>query len=142
MKITHIGDGKVFLLAGGGKIYADIAARFARSERAVVEIVNSPYSPEIVGNLISSNHLAALEFDNFLFGVEGYSRVCEAQLIRKRHASYLVKSGRAELGGKREFNVVLPFSLDTNEYRKLLAEMEAAYNAVLSGACLRRICAI
>ena len=37
------GNGKVVLLAGGGKIYTDIAARFVRSERDLEEIVASPY---------------------------------------------------------------------------------------------------
>ena len=49
-----------------------------------------------------------MEFDFFLFGVEGYSRVTEVQLVRKRLASYLIKSGRAELGGKRSYSVVYP----------------------------------
>lgn len=108
MKTTYVGNGQVHLIAGGGKIYTDIAARFCRSERPVTEIINSPYSPEIVKNILGSNHLAALEFDYFIFGVEGYSRVCETQLVRKRMASYLIKSGRAELNGKREFSVVYP----------------------------------
>lgn len=102
------GEGKVLLLAGGGKIYADIAARFVASERCLEDIVASPYSREIVQNLLRSGHRAALEFDYFLFGVAGYSRVTETQLVRKRIASYLIKSGRAELHGKRRFSVVYP----------------------------------
>lgn len=102
------GKGKVLLLAGGGKIYTDIAARFVRSERDLDEIVASPYSRQIVRNILSSGHRAALEFDFFIFAVEGYSRVTETQLVRKRLASYLIKSGRAELGGKRCFSVVYP----------------------------------
>ena len=102
------GNGKVLLLAGGGKIYTDIAARFVRSERELEEIVASPYSRQIVRNILSSGHRAALEFDFFIFAVEGYSRVTETQLVRKRLASYLIKSGRAELGGKRRFSVVYP----------------------------------
>ena len=102
------GEGKVLLLAGGGKIYTDIAARFVRSERDLEEIAASPYSREIVRNILSSGHRAALEFDYFLFAVEGYSRVTETQLVRKRLASYLIKSGRAELSGKRAFSVVYP----------------------------------
>ena len=35
----------------------------------------------------------------------------ETQLVRKRLASYLIKSGRAELGGKRRFSVVYPASV-------------------------------
>lgn len=104
----YTGNGKVLLLAGGGKIYTDIAARFVRSERELEEIVASPYSAEIVRNILASGHKAALEFDFFIFAIEGYSRVTETQLVRKRHASYLIKSGRAELGGKRKYSVVLP----------------------------------
>ena len=102
------GEGKVLLLAGGGKIYTDVAARFVRSERSLEDIAASPYSREIVRNILSSGHRAALEFDFFLFAVEGYSRVTETQLVRKRLASYLIKSGRAELNGKRAFSVVYP----------------------------------
>ena len=108
LRVTHVGNGVVYLIAGGGKIYTDIAARFCRSERTVKEIIDSPYSPEIVRNILSSSHKAALEFDYFLFGVEGYSRITETQLVRKRMASYLIKSGRADLGDKRLFSVVLP----------------------------------
>ncbi len=111
VKQSFVGKGKVYLIAGGGKIYTDIAARFVRSERPVAEIIESPYSPELVHNILDAGHKAALEFDYFLFGVEGYSRVCETQLVRKRHASYLIKSGRAELNGKRQYSVVLPESI-------------------------------
>ena len=116
----YTGNGKVVLLAGGGKIYTDIAARFVRSERSLEEIAASPYSRQIVRNILESGHRAALEFDFFLFGVEGYSRVTETQLVRKRLASYLIKSGRAELGGKRRFSVVYPASV-----RDFGAELEA-----------------
>ena len=105
------GNGKVVLLAGGGKFNTDIAARFVRSERDLEEIVASPYSRQIVQNILDSGHRAALEFDFFLFGVEGYSRVTETQLVRKRLASYLIKSGRAELNGKRTYSVVYPRSV-------------------------------
>ena len=104
----YTGEGKVVLIAGGGKIYTDIAARFVQSERGLEEIVASPYSRHIVQNILDSGHRAALEFDFFLFGIEGYSRVTETQLVRKRLASYLIKSGRAELGGKRSYSVVYP----------------------------------
>lgn len=105
---NYTGNGKVLLLAGGGRIYTDLAARFVRSERQLEDIAASPYSRQIVRNILSSGHRAALEFDFFLFGVEGYSRVTETQLVRKRLASYLIKSGRAELNGKRRFSVVYP----------------------------------
>ena len=81
IKEQYTGQGKVLLLAGGGKIYTDIAARFVRSERSLEDIVASEYSKKIVENIVSSNHGAALEFDFFLFGIEGYSRVTETQLV-------------------------------------------------------------
>ena len=108
LQAQGIGEGKVILLAGGGKIHTDLAARFVRSERELEEIAASPYSREIVRNILASNHRAALEFDYFLFGVDGYSRVTETQLVRKRLASYLIKSGRAELGGKRAYRLACP----------------------------------
>ena len=111
MKETYTDNGTVVLIAGGGKIYTDIAARFVRSERSVEELIASPYSGEIVKNILASGHGAALEFDYFIFGVEGYSRVTEVQLVRKRMASYLIKSGRQELNGRRCFSVVYPQSI-------------------------------
>lgn len=108
MNIGNVGDGKVVLLSGGGKVYTDVAARFTRSERGLDDIIASPYNAKLVQNIIGKGHLAATEFDYFLFGVEGYSRVTEVQLVRKRLASYLIKSGRVEKGGKRSFDVVVP----------------------------------
>ena len=93
MNQMRVGDGTVVLLAGGGKVYTDVAARFTRSERGLDEIIASPYNADLVRSIIEKGHLAATEFDYFLFGVEGYSRVTETQLVRKRLASYLIKSG-------------------------------------------------
>ena len=105
---SPVGNGKVYLVAGGGKIYTDIAARFVKSERPVSEIISSEKSEGIIKNILDSNHLAALEFDTFIFGLEGFSRIAETQLVRKRMASYLIKSGKCELDGKRKFSVVIP----------------------------------
>lgn len=112
MNIRHVGEGKVVLISGGNKIYTDIAARFVRSERELEEIIASPYDKNIIQNILQSHHLAATEFDYFIFGIEGYSRVTETQLVRKRIASYLIKSGRCELHNKRQFDVVYPETLD------------------------------
>jgi thymidylate synthase (FAD) len=108
MNVSHVGEGKVVLIAGGGKIFTDIAAKFVRSERALEEIVASPYDKKVVYNIINSGHKAVVEFDYFIFGVEGYSRVTEVQLVRKRIASYVIKTGRADKSGKRSFDMVLP----------------------------------
>lgn len=134
--LGHVGEGKVVLIAGGGRIYTDIAARFVRSERELEDIIASPYSREIVRNILESGHKAALEFDYFIFGVDGYSRVCETQLVRKRMASYLIKSGRAELNGKRAFNVVRPKSVD--EFGVSIKLPDGTYDAF----CFDDICDI
>lgn len=108
MNITTVGNGTVVLIAGGGQIFTDVAARFTRSEKPLADILASPYDERLVRTILDKGHLAATEFDYFLFGVEGYSRVTEAQLVRKRIASYLIKSGRIEKHGKRSFDVALP----------------------------------
>lgn len=107
-KESYVGNGKVYLLSGGGKIFTDIAARFVHGERSVEDICDSPYSAQIVKNILDSGHLAATEFDWFVFGVEGYSRVTETQLVRKRVASYLIKSGRVKHNGNTTYSVVYP----------------------------------
>ena len=108
MNVKHTGQGTVVLIAGGGKVYTDVAARFTRSERPLEEIIASPYDTNLVRSIVDKGHMAATEFDYFIFGVEGYSRVTEVQLVRKRLASYLIKSGRVDKGGKRSFDMVLP----------------------------------
>ena len=113
MNISNVGHGTVHLLAGGGKIWADVAAKFVRIEKPILEVVDGPYNANIVKNLLNSGHLSALEFDNFIFGIEGFSRVTEVQLVRKRMASYLIKSGRAEMHGKRACSLVLPKEVES-----------------------------
>lgn len=110
-----VGNGKVVLLAGGGKVFTDVAARFCKSEKDLKSIVSSDYNAELVKRIISSGHMAATEFDYYVFGVEGYSRVTETQLVRKRLASYLIKSGRATTkSGQRKYELVLPQSVKDN----------------------------
>ncbi len=108
MNTMLVGEGNVVLIAGGGKVYTDVAARFTRTEKSLSEIIASPYNANLVRSIVDKGHLAATEFDYFLFGVEGYSRVTEVQLVRKRIANYLIKSGRVDKHGKRSFDVVLP----------------------------------
>lgn len=126
MNVSHVGEGKVVLLAGGGKVYTDVAARFTRSERGLDEIIASPYNAELVRSIVDKGHLAATEFDYFLFGVEGYSRVTEVQLVRKRLANYLIKSGRVDKRGKRSFDVVLPESILSHSVECVLPDGQKA----------------
>lgn len=115
-----VGDGKVFLIAGGGKTYCDMAAKFCRTEKDVEDIIASPQSKALIKDLISSGHKAALEFDNFLFGIQGYARVTEIQLVRKRHASYMIKSGRNDEHGKRKMDVVIPDNITKFSTKQIL----------------------
>lgn len=108
MNIKKVGDGKVFLISGGGRILTDVAARFVKSEKDLEEIIASDYDRNIVKNILNSGHKAVTEFDYYVFGVEGYARVTEIQLVRKRLASYMIKSGRVDKRGKRSFDMVLP----------------------------------
>ena len=108
--VDYVGNGKVYLLAGGGKTFSDKAAMFCRKgiDTSVDDIIASPQSKAIIRSLIESRHFAALEFDKFLFAIEGYSRVTEVQMVRKRLASYMISSGRVDKHGERPFDVVLP----------------------------------
>ena len=110
VNVTRVGDGKVVLIAGGGKEYSGIAAKFCRAgvNQNIDDIIATPDTKKIIEAIIESRHHAALEFDDFIFGVEGYARVTEVQLVRKRLASYMISSGRAEKNGKRSFDVAIP----------------------------------
>ena len=111
VNIKECRRGEVVLIAGGGRVMTDIAARFVGSERSMDNIITSPYSKKIVENILKSGHLAATEFDNYIFGISGFSRVTEVQLVRKRLASYMIKSGRSNKNGKRGYNVVMPHDI-------------------------------
>lgn len=112
MNINYVGNGNVQLIAGGGRIFTDVAARFVNTEKPLMDIISAPYDAKLVQKIVNSGHKAAVEFDYFLFGVEGYSRVTEVQLVRKRLASYLIKSGRKNKSGKRSFDVVIPEAIE------------------------------
>lgn len=92
--------------------YTDIAGQFTRTEKGLDEILSMPYNEKLVKKIVDMNHLAATEFDYFVFAVEGLSRVTETQLVRKRLASYLIKSGRPNKSGKRSYDVIKPKSLN------------------------------
>ncbi|MDD2497859.1 MAG: FAD-dependent thymidylate synthase [Desulfitobacteriaceae bacterium] len=117
MNKSYVGDGKVQLIAGGGKIFTDVAARFVGSNKSLDEIIASPYSKELVQKIVNSGHKAAVEFDYFIFGIEGYARVTEVQLVRKRIASYMIKTGRLNKNGRRSFDVVIPQAIENNMAR-------------------------
>ena len=96
------------LIGSPSRCYVDLAARLTRSEFDMEKLIAEEPNAELVRRILESGHLATAEFDLYIFAVSGYSRVCEAQLIRKRMASYMIKSGRVDKHGKRAFDIVLP----------------------------------
>lgn len=125
MNKTYVGDGKVVLLAGGGKTYCDIAANFCRAEEDLEHLITDDDTKKIIKHLISSGHTSALEFDQFIFGIEGYARVTEVQLVRKRLASYNIKSGRVNKKGKRQFDIVIPKGIEDVSVNAILDPAKA-----------------
>lgn len=127
---------QVTLISYPERSMIDIAAKFCRSSKSVNEIVESDYSAVLVDHIISSGHLAATEFDWWVFGVENVSRVLEVQLVRKRLASYLIASGRHD--GKRKYELTIPKGLKENlslevdgmNLEEYLALGEKFYNAL------------
>ena len=139
--IHSVGNAKVYLIAGGGKCYTDIAAKFCRSSKSVEEIIASDYNKKLVQQIVDSGHLAATEFDTYIFGIENVSRVFEAQLIRKRMASYMVSSGRVD--HKEIVNdIILPNNLNIVNVKsdsghtliEILTDIDSWYvNAIKAG---------
>ena len=129
MSITTIGQGQVHLLAKPGRTYADIAAKVCVSGLPTPQLIGAEEDTALVRRVMQSGHLAITEFDSWVFFVEGYSRVCEAQLIRKRHASYMIQSGRTEKHGKRQHDYVLPRSLG-NHYIEFDGQMWGAEDII------------
>ena len=108
MNVELVGNGKVVLLAGGGKIFTDIAAKFVGSERSLEEIIASEYDKKLVKRILDSGHLAATEFDYFIFGVDGFQGYGNAAL--ERIASYIIKA--VELIKKARGSSILYFQKD------------------------------
>lgn len=64
---------------------------------------------EFVKGLIKSGHETPLEFANATFEVSGISISCQNQMVRHRHASFCVRSGRYV--DQSENNCIIPYEL-------------------------------
>lgn len=136
--VDFVGNGKVSLIASPERYYTDVAAKITRSEKGIMKLLAEPENIDLVKKIVESGHNAATEFDFYIFAVSGYSRVCEAQLVRKRLASYMIKSGRVDKNGKRSFDIVIPESISdvkieigNNSYNTedIIELLERWYNA-------------
>jgi thymidylate synthase (FAD) len=65
----------------------------------------------ILKRVVGYGHLSVLEFDNWIFGVEGVSRTLTHQLVRKRIASYAQESMRYT-SQDGEYQIIVPKSLE------------------------------
>ena len=73
------------------------AAKLCYSDASMPELQQTIESQDIqrfIKMLTDIGHESTMEHASFTFGVEGISRITEIQLVRKRIASYSVKSGR------------------------------------------------
>ena len=64
---------------------------------------------DFVKGLIKAGHETPLEFASATFDVSGISISCQNQMVRHRHASFCVQSGRYV--DQRENNCILPYGL-------------------------------
>ena len=77
-----VGNGHVFLIAGDGSLFYDVLTKFCESENGVEDIMMTPQDREFVKSVINSGYKCVPEFDDFIFGISGYSRIIETQLPR------------------------------------------------------------
>lgn len=64
---------------------------------------------EFVKGLIKAGHETPLEFASATFDISGISISCQNQIVRHRHASFCVQSGRYV--DQRENDCILPYGL-------------------------------
>jgi thymidylate synthase (FAD) len=81
---------------------------------------------EFVKGLIKSGHETPLEFANATFEINGISISCQNQMVRHRHASFCVQSGRYV--DQRNNDCILPY--------ELLAKYEGAEDYVKEAKAL------
>jgi len=76
----------------------------------------------LVGGLVRSGHLSALEHATFTFAIDGISRACSHQLVRHRLASYSQQSQRYVRFSSDEEFVVPPHIMASSEAREVFYE--------------------
>lgn len=101
----RITNGRVVLIAGGGKTFCDLATRFCGTKKDIEELIAAPQDKQIIKEIINSAYTKALEFDDFIFGIQGYSHLSEIQINANCISSSIFKNG------KYNTNVVIPDSI-------------------------------
>ena len=92
MKVTllrHTEDGEELIAMAAKLCYSDA------SQEDIANIVQSEGETQRFIRMLSDlGHKSPMEHSSYTFGIENISRITEVQLVRKRIASYSVKSGR------------------------------------------------
>jgi thymidylate synthase (FAD) len=84
----------------------------------------------LIGILIDSGHMSALEHASFTFGIDGISRACSHQLVRHRLASYSQQSQRyVRFSGEGGFVVPPGIAGDPEALAVFEAAMDSARTA-------------
>jgi thymidylate synthase (FAD) len=86
--LSHTPEPERAVAAAGRLCYSSSTAAALKEEMTDQEVAR------LIGILLKSGHLSALEHASFTFGIDGISRACSHQLVRHRLASYSQQSQR------------------------------------------------
>ncbi len=109
------------------------AGRLCYSSSTAAELQETMSDDEVarlIGILIDSGHMSALEHASFTFGIDGISRACSHQLVRHRLASYSQQSQRyVRFSGEGGFIVPPKLAEDPEALAVFEAAMASARSA-------------
>ncbi len=114
--LSHTPDPERVVAAAARLCYSSSTAAALREEMGRDEI------ERLIGILVESGHLSALEHASFTFGIDGISRACSHQLVRHRLASYSQQSQRYVRFGDGSGFVVPPKIAADPEARAVFEE--------------------
>lgn len=119
------------VIASAGRLcYAPIGADELFEELSDEEVA------KLVGFLIKSGHLSAIEHASFTFAIEGISRACSHQLVRHRVASYSQQSQRYVDFGEGDSFIVPPEIAADEEaleaFQEAMRAARTAYNKLVA----------
>lgn len=114
------------------------AAKLCYSPVGVDEIMEKQTDESVqkfLKMLMSMGHESPIEHVSFTFAVEGVSRIVETQLVRHRHASYSIQSGRYVKRDNPDF--VTPPMIENDAdalelYEKTLSDTTRAYKELVA----------
>jgi thymidylate synthase (FAD) len=122
--LQHTPDPDRSVAIAGRLCYAPVSAAELKEGMSDSEVA------ALVGILVRSGHLSALEHASFSFAIDGVSRACTHQLVRHRLASYNQQSQRyVHFGGDDSFVVPPKIAANPAAEQVFLAAMQQARSA-------------